>query len=66
MLSALETGHLPNIVISLRQPSKTDLGYNKIEGKATVYVCRDPTCMYPTNNSERMLELLELTSVEKE
>ena len=33
--------------------------YEKIEGKTTAYVCRDQTCMPPTNSAEKMLELLK-------
>jgi uncharacterized protein YyaL (SSP411 family) len=60
MLGALKTGYLPNKVVSLRLPDKAGLGYEAIEGKATAYVCRDQTCMPPTNSPEKMLELLEL------
>jgi uncharacterized protein YyaL (SSP411 family) len=58
MLGALKDCYLPNMVVSMRPPGKVDLGYEKIEGKATVYVCRDQTCMPPTNEPEKMLELL--------
>jgi len=58
MLEALKTGYLPKVVVSLRQPSKAGLGYEKIDGKATAYVCRDQTCMPPTNKIEKMLELV--------
>jgi uncharacterized protein YyaL (SSP411 family) len=60
MLSAFKTVYLPNMVVSLRQPGKAGLGYEKIEDKATAYVCRDQTCMPPTNKTEKMLELLGL------
>jgi len=66
MLSALKATYLPKMVVSLRQPSEAGLGYEKIEGKATAYVCRDQTCMPPTNKTEKMLELLGLASVDKE
>jgi uncharacterized protein YyaL (SSP411 family) len=58
MLGFLKERYLPNTVISLRSPSSTGLGYEKIEDKATAYVCRDQTCMSPTNKVEKMLELL--------
>jgi uncharacterized protein YyaL (SSP411 family) len=61
MVSALKAGYLPNRVVSLRQPGKLGLGYEKIEGKATAYVCRGQTCMPPTNKPEKMLEFLGLT-----
>jgi uncharacterized protein YyaL (SSP411 family) len=60
MLSALKTGYLPKMVVSLRLPDKAGLGYEKSEGKATAYVCRGQTCMPPTNKPEKMLELLGL------
>ena len=66
MLRALKAAYLPKMVVSLRQPSEAGLGYEKIEGKATAYVCRDQTCMPPTNETEKMLELLGLGSVDKE
>jgi uncharacterized protein YyaL (SSP411 family) len=61
MLSALKSAYLPNKVVSLRQPDKAALGYEKIEGKTTAYVCRGQTCMPPTNKPEKMLGLLGLT-----
>ncbi len=61
MLSALKSNYLPNKVVSLRQPNKAALGYEKIDGKATAYVCRRQTCMPPTNKTEKMLEFLGLT-----
>jgi len=60
MLAALRGHYLPNLVISLRPPARAGLGFEKIEGKATVYVCRGQTCLPPTNNVEKMLELLGL------
>jgi uncharacterized protein YyaL (SSP411 family) len=48
------------MVVSLRQPSKAGLGYEKIEGKVTAYVCRGQTCMPPTNKMEKLLELVGL------
>jgi hypothetical protein len=60
MLEALRWNHVPNIVVSLRQPSKPGFGYEKIEGKATAYVCRGRVCLPPTNEVEKMLELLGL------
>jgi uncharacterized protein YyaL (SSP411 family) len=61
MVSALKASYLPNMVVSLRQPGKAGLGYEKNEGKATAYVCRGQTCMPPTNKPEKMLEFLGLT-----
>jgi uncharacterized protein YyaL (SSP411 family) len=61
MLAALKAVYQPNTVVSLRLPSKAGLGYEKIEGKATAYVCRDQTCLPPTNKPEKMVELLGLS-----
>jgi uncharacterized protein YyaL (SSP411 family) len=36
--------------------------YEKIEGQVTAYVCHGQTCMPPTNNVSKMLELLGLAS----
>jgi hypothetical protein len=60
MLNALKTRYLPKMVVSMRPAGKAGLGYEKIEDKATAYVCRDQTCMPPTNEPEKMLELLGL------
>jgi uncharacterized protein YyaL (SSP411 family) len=48
-------------VISLKKPSEAGLGYEKIGGKATAYVCRGQACMPPTNEVEKLLQLLELS-----
>jgi uncharacterized protein YyaL (SSP411 family) len=66
MLKALKANYLPNIMISLRQSGAAGFGYEKIEDKTTAYVCRDQTCMPPTNKAEKMLELLGLAPREKE
>jgi uncharacterized protein YyaL (SSP411 family) len=58
MFRALKAHFLPNVIVSLKQ-NKED-GYGKIEDKATAYVCRNQTCMPPTNKPEKMLELLEI------
>ncbi len=58
MLNALRSQYLPTTVVTLRNPSKTALDYQQIEGKATAYVCRDQTCLPPTNNIAVMLDNL--------
>ena len=60
MLAAVRKQYLPNLVVSLREPGKAGLGYEKIEGKATAYVCRNQMCLPPTNSIEKMLEHLGL------
>jgi uncharacterized protein YyaL (SSP411 family) len=59
ILNALKNQFQPTTLITLKHPSKTGLGYEQIDGKATVYVCRDQTCLPPTNNIEQMLEQLK-------
>jgi uncharacterized protein YyaL (SSP411 family) len=61
MLGALKEVYMPNMVVSLRSPDKAGLGYEKIEGKATAYVCRGQMCMPPTNEIRKMLEFLGLS-----
>lgn len=59
MLGALRMHYLPGLTVSLRTPNSAGLGYEKIDDKATAYVCRGQTCMPPTNNPAKMLELLD-------
>jgi uncharacterized protein YyaL (SSP411 family) len=61
MLAALRKQYLPSMTVTLRQPNQAGLGYEKLEGKTTAYVCRDQTCMPPTNSAEKTLEFLGLT-----
>jgi len=58
MLNALRKHYLPSTVIALKYPSKTGLGYQQIEGKATAYVCQNQTCLPSTNSLMVMLEQL--------
>jgi uncharacterized protein YyaL (SSP411 family) len=60
MLNALKEAYLPNMMVSRRAPSAAGLGYEKIDDKATAYVCRGQTCMPPTNKIKKMLELIGL------
>jgi uncharacterized protein len=63
ILAALSKNYLPNLTVTMWTSEKTavipDIVYEKIDGKATAYVCRDQTCMPPTNKIEKMLELLK-------
>ena len=56
-LRALRSYYIPNMVISVRHPSEV-LGFERIGGKVTAYICRDQTCMPPTNDIQKMLEIL--------
>jgi uncharacterized protein len=60
MLGTLKSMYLPNMTVSVRQPERAGLGYEKVDDKATVYVCRNQTCMPPTNKIEKMREYLEM------
>jgi uncharacterized protein YyaL (SSP411 family) len=64
MLAALRKNYLPNLIVTVWTPEKANsaapgIVYEKIEGKPTVYVCRDQTCIPPTNKINKMLELLK-------
>ncbi len=60
MIEALRLHYIPHLTVSIRKPSSPGLGYEKIGDKATAYVCRGQTCMPPTNNAVKMLDLLDL------
>ena len=60
LIKPLRKNYLPNMVMTLKSPDKASLGYDMLEGKATVYVCRGQMCLPPTNSVERMLEFLEI------
>ena len=64
MMESLRKVYLPNLTVKIctsKSTKSTAFGavYEKIEGKATAYVCRDQTCMPPTNNIDKMMELLK-------
>ena len=58
MLKTLRVRYLPRMEVSLKSAAKAGLGFEQIEGKATAYVCRDQTCLPPTNKPLEMLKLL--------
>jgi hypothetical protein len=58
MLRTIRQHYLPTTIILLKHPDKAGLGYQQIEGNATAYVCRDQTCLPPTNSLTVMLEQL--------
>ncbi len=60
MLEALKRQYTPNMVVLVKAPGKAGLSYEKIEGKATAYICRDQMCLPPTNQIYKMLEQLEI------
>jgi uncharacterized protein YyaL (SSP411 family) len=64
LLGVLRKNYLPNLTVTIwtlekAKSAAAGVVYEKIEGKATAYVCRDQTCMPPTNSIEKMLELLK-------
>ncbi len=59
MIAVLRESYQPNKVVLLKSPEKGGYEYEKKGGKATAYVCRNKTCMPPTNNAKKMLEYLE-------
>lgn len=58
MINQLRKHYLPATIAALKSPDKAGLTYQQIEGKATAYVCRDQTCLPPTNSATTMLEQL--------
>ena len=63
MLSAIRKNYLPNLAVKILSPRDKmpigGIGYEKIDGKPTAYVCRDQTCMPPTNSVEKIIEYLK-------
>lgn len=55
MLNALRKHYLPNVAVSVKSAGQAGLGYEQLDGKATAYVCRDQTCLPPTNSVVVML-----------
>jgi uncharacterized protein YyaL (SSP411 family) len=63
MVSTLRKIYEPNLTVTLWTPQiqkygQPDVSYNKIDEKATAYVCRSQACLPPTNQIEKMLEYL--------
>jgi hypothetical protein len=64
MLQELRKNYLPNLTLLIRKPDQVSIpgGYEKIGDKATAYVCRNQTCMPPTNSIDKMLEYLDIAN----
>jgi uncharacterized protein YyaL (SSP411 family) len=62
ILEWLRKNYLPNLTLSIRKPEQASIvgGYEKIGNKVTAYICRNQTCMPPTNIIEKMLEYLDI------
>jgi hypothetical protein len=58
MREVLRGRFLPCLTVSYVSPG-TDAGYRGLNGRATAYVCRDFTCLLPTNDPEAMLAEIE-------
>jgi uncharacterized protein YyaL (SSP411 family) len=58
MMMALHSNYLPRVVVAVVSPGKAGLGYEKLEGKATAYVCADQMCLPATSSPSKMLEIL--------
>jgi uncharacterized protein len=65
MLKVFKKQYMPNLILSVKTPDKAGLGYEKIDGKATAYVCTDTVCLPGTNSIEKMLEQLKVTEANR-
>ena len=52
MFAAARKEYMPSLVFALREPGLSGLGYEKLEGKATAYVCKDQMCLRPATTSK--------------
>lgn len=61
MLKVIRKGYLPNMVVTFKHETAKEqaLGYRKIDGKVTAYICRDKTCLPPTNGIEMVEQILK-------
>ena len=60
MLEVLKQQYMPNMVVIIKEPDQAGFGYEKIDGKTTAYICLDQTCLPPTNQTQKMVEQLEM------
>lgn len=67
MLKTIRKHYAPNAVVLFRTSEETTetpailkhvADYKPIDGKATAYVCQNQTCKQPTNNVDKLIELL--------
>jgi uncharacterized protein YyaL (SSP411 family) len=70
MLTELRKPYLPNLTITLwtnehARKASSELTYRKINGKVTAYVCKNQTCMPPTNDRIQMLQYILPSENEK-
>ena len=60
MIEGLRKNYIPNLTVAFHKPEPAAIGGYELEGKPTAYVCRNQTCMPPTNSIEKMLQYLDL------
>jgi uncharacterized protein YyaL (SSP411 family) len=63
MPTAIRKQYLPNLTVTLWTEEKAILAppgmtYNRINEKATAYICQNQTCLPPTNAVEQVLKYL--------
>ncbi len=67
MLKTIRKHYSPNVVVLFRPSKETTetptilkhiAEYKPIDGKATAYVCQNQICKQPTNNMDKLIELL--------
>jgi uncharacterized protein len=64
LLAELRKTYSPNLTLTLWTPQKSlstlpSVNYDRIDGKPTAYVCKNQTCMPPTNKVAKILEYLD-------
>jgi uncharacterized protein YyaL (SSP411 family) len=68
ILEILRKQFVPGMVLSLKNTNEANVKpsafewstvYEEIDGKATVYICKNQTCLPPANNMAEVLEILE-------
>ncbi len=63
MIATLRKNYSPNLTIKLwtnqSKATAPGVGYEKIDGRTTAYVCRNQTCMPPTNQINQMRAYIE-------
>ena len=67
MLSEIRKNYLPNLTVKIwedqdNQTTIPGVNYEKINGKATAYVCQNQTCMPPTTEKHEMLKYLGISA----
>jgi hypothetical protein len=63
ILTELRRPYLPNLTVTLwtdeyAKKISSEITYSKINGKATAYVCKNQTCLPPTNDKKQVLKYI--------